>query len=362
VSKDLENQLSADAGILPSESWEVALNYSGLLGIVPSSFSSVIRSLLLDQQKNNGKLSPSTRFMIERLVKSRSLKAALYFGALTFLNDEIKDKPYLNERDLVNLYSPAELAAIVGLSYLFKRARKLCDPAQFTMITNRFQECADIGGHIGFAIPKLSAFVGIITGAMPYLGLAPFLFYDRRGFIDYTRHLKHTKQSLDLNYELRRWSCSSVQIASVMLQALGLGIGTASAFSTGLTAETTQIIETTPDADRYHLATLWLKSLEEVGAEPKMTHKAEFYPTKAAMGVLLAKMLELREKGSPHCWLLRGAFDISPKNTPQLFSADSIQQDALSSQIDLASAELDQASRAVAEVEADLKDVLSEDS
>ena len=361
MSKNLETSSKPDTEVSASESWEVALNYSGLLGVVPSSFSSVIRSLLVDQQKNGGNLSPSTRFMIERLVKSRSLKAAVYFGALTYFGGRIKDQPYLSERALVNLFSPAELAAIVGLSYLFKRARKLCDPAQFTMITNRFQECADIGGHIGYAIPGISPFAGILTGAMPYLGLAPFLFYDRRGFIDYTRHLKSTKQCLDLSYEMRRWSCNSIQIASVMLQGLGLGIGTASAFSTGLTSETNQLIEATPGAEKYQLASIWLKSLEESGDEPKMTHKAEFYPTKAAMGTLLARMLDLREKGSPYCWLLRGSFDISPQNTPQLYTPESMQEDSLSAQIDLAKAEIDEASKAVAEVEADLKDLLSED-
>ncbi len=344
---------------LPAESWEVALNYSGLLGIVPSSFSSVIRSLQINQSKSDAELSPSTRFMIERLVRSRSLKACLYFAAQTFVPERIAEEPYVSERCLVNLFSPRELAVYVGLSYLFKRARKLCDPAQFTMITNRFQECADLGGYVGYAIPALGPATSIITGAMPYLGLAPFLFYDRRGFIDYTRHLKKNRISLDQSYELQRWSCTSVQIASVMLQSLGLGVTAASAFATGLTAESEQVISEIPDANVYHLAAIWIRALEDSGTEPKIVHKAEFYPTKAAMQRLIARAGELREKGSPFCWLLRGAFDISPESTPRLYASAEVQQQSEArNRLDLVASEIEQASRAVSEVEEELKDIL----
>ena len=344
----------------PPESWEVALNYSGLLGVVPSSFSSVIRSLLVDQNKNRATLCPSTRFMIERLAKSRSIKAAMYYGALTFQPLRVEDEPYISERALVNLYQPAELAIIVGISYLYKRARKLCDPGQFTMITNRFQECADLGAYVGYAIPNISPFVAIITGAMPMLGLAPFLFYDRRGFIDYTRHLKHTKATLDLEYELKRWSCTSIQIAAVMMQALGLGVSTATAFSTGLTGHSGQLINETPEAIKYQTAQVWIKSLEEGGGEPQIVHKAEFYPSKQALNTLLTRVSELREKGSPYCWLLRGSYDISPEQTPQLFKSGN-SDDLATGQLEMVADEIKEASRMVSEVEADLKELLSDE-
>ncbi len=354
------NGAAADAhsGFAP-ESWDVALNYSGLLGVVPSSFSSVIRSLLIDHGRNNKSLSPSTRFMIERLVKSRSLKASLYFGALTFQPERIEGAKYLGERQLVDLYTPGELAVIVGISYLFKRARKLCDPAQFAMITNRFQESADIGAYIGYAIPGISPMVGIVSGSMPFLGLAPFLFYDRRGFVDYIRHLKKCKLNLDAEYEANRWGCTSVQIASVMLQALGLGVATATAFSVGLSSNSDQLVNQTQDAIKYKTALIWLKAMEETGKEPDIVHRAELYPTKAAMEKLGMQVAELKEKGSSHCWFLRGAFDISQDTTPQLFS-DGSKETTASTQIDLAASEIQEASRVVSEIEADIKEVLEE--
>lgn len=343
-----------------SESWEVALNYSGLLGVVPNSFSSVIRSLLIDQNRKEGVLSPSTRFMIERLAKTRSIKAPLYYGALTFGADRIQDEEYVSERALVDLYTPAELASIVGISYLFKRSRKLCDPGQFAMITNRFQECADLGAHIGYAIPAISPVAGIIAGAMPYIGLAPFLFYDRRGFIDYTRHLKTARKALDFDYEMNRWSCTSVQIGAVMLQALGMGVATATAFATGVADQSEQLVNDTPDALRYQTAMLWLRALEETGNEPQVVHRAEFYPTKAALERLLVATAELREKGSPHCWLLRGAFDISPETTPQLFKEGSVHE-VVGNQLEMATTEIQEASRVVSELENDLKEVLEDE-
>lgn len=298
--------------------------------------------------------------MIERLVKSRSLKATLYFGGLTFQPEKVEEQAYLDERNLVDLYMPGELAVIVGISYLFKRARKLCDPGQFSFITNRFQESADLGAYIGYAIPTISPIVGISGGAMPYLGLAPFLFYDRRGFVDYVRHLKHNRMNLDPAYETNRWGCTSIQIAAVMIQALGLGVPLATAFSIGLTSQSEQLIGDTPDALRFRTIAQWLKALEDTGEEPKIVHRAEFYPTKSSMVQLLNQVSELKEKGSPYCWFLRGAFDISPESTPQLYT-ESGKEPSISNQLDMAASEIQEASRVVSEIEADLKDVLEEE-
>jgi hypothetical protein len=359
-----KNMQSADIinsiPVFSPESWSVALNYSGLLGIVPGSFSSVIRSLISDQNKNNGSLSIGTRFMIERLIKSRSLKAALYFGALTFQSDKIANEKYLGEKQLVNLYTPAELAVIVGIYYLFRRTRKLCDPSQFTMITNRFQERADFGGLVGYAIPKISPAVGIITGTMPILGLAPFLFYDRRGFIDYAMHLKREELEFDAKYELKRWSCTSIQIAAVMLQALGLGVPTAMAFAVGLMTDSKKLLNETTDAINYATALNWIRSIELTSNEPDIVHKAEFYPTKQALVTLKEASQTLKENGSQYCWLLRGAYDITPKSTPKLFRAEDINEPGLAQLEDVAD-EIKQASKMVSEVEEDLKEIFAED-
>lgn len=310
--------------IYPPESWDIARNYSGLLGVVPSSFSSVIRALMNDETKNNAQLAAGSRFLIERLAKSRSVKACLYFGGLTFQTMRVEEEPYLSERQLVNLYRPAELAGIIGVAYLFKRARKLCDPGQFSSITNLFQMTLDMGMHIGYAIPAISPLVGFLAGGMPFLGLSPFLFYDRKGFVEYARHLRTKQVFFDYEYELQRWSCTSIQIASVMMQALGLGVPMAHAFSTGLTVQSKQLLESNEDAYKFHIAAIWINALSDKNAAPEMVHKAAYYPTQGALNRLLEATKVVQESGSVHCWMIRGAHDVSPESTPQLFKEGAV--------------------------------------
>lgn len=309
------------SSLYPPESWEIARNYSGLLGVVPSSFSSVIRSLMNDEVRNKGELQHGTRFLVERLAKSRSIKACLYFGALTFHADKVEGKAKITDRELVDLYRPAELAGIIGIAYLFRRARKLCDPGQFSSITNHFQMTVDVGTHIGYAIPAISPIVGFLAGGMPYLGLSPFLFYDRKGFIEYAKHLRTKQMLFDYEYELQRWSCTSAQIGSVMMQALGLSVPMAHAYATGVTVKSAKVLDEVPDAYRFSLVAIWINAMMDTLAEPEMVHNAQYYPTQAALARLIENVKEVRDSGSVHCWMIRGSHDVSPESTPALFSS-----------------------------------------
>lgn len=299
-----------------TESWELARNYSGLLGSVPSPFATTIRMLLLDEKRSAGIMSPVSRFLIVRLLKGPSIKAAVYFSALTFHEERITTLPYVPAEALVALYRPLDLAVVTGMVYLYRRVRKICDKDEFVHINNALERSIEVGGHLGIAIPTIGFAHGLVSGGIQQLALGTFLHHDKKGYVEYRRHLKSKGFTYDESFELARWGCTSAQVGAVLLQALGFGVGLANAFG-GQKAS-----EDAPDEKEayiFKIAGLWCETLIKTGAPPNIVHKGEFYPAQESLKKLLDKVTVVRNQGSRHSWLSKGKKDVSRTATPQLY-------------------------------------------
>jgi len=132
--------MKSETEINSSQSWEHAKAYADMLGDVPSSFSSIIRSLLAGQLKNQGEIGASVRYQAGRLMSGPSVKAMLYFACRTFKDEELQGRDYVTVSDMTRLYSPMDLAAIIGTIFLFRKCKKMSEAASSDKIVHRFRQ------------------------------------------------------------------------------------------------------------------------------------------------------------------------------------------------------------------------------
>ncbi len=302
------------------ESWDFARRFASLFGGVPSSFSSTIRGVLTDWERTKT-ISHGNRFQMLRLLNTGSVKAPLFYAAQTFIEDKIQDRDFIASEDFLSLFEPIDLCALIGMIYLYRRAKRIVVEDEWPFVGNPTSLSTELAGHIGFAIPAIGCSVGILGIGLWNLSYAAFASHDKKGFIEHRRALKIKKITRNEEMEMERWGCCAYQIATVLAQALGLGIQFSEAMTKGLSPDTRTSKTLEKEAYRFSIVQLWAEALETTGKIPNIAHKAEFYPSKGAVTLLEEKVASLTSAGSPYGWLDRGKEDISPELTPMLFSA-----------------------------------------
>jgi hypothetical protein len=302
------------------ESWEIARKYASLLGEVPNSFSSTIRAMLTDFDRTKG-LSNGSLYLGTRLVKTPSMLSPLYFATQTFQDMRLDSMSTINAESFFTLYNPIELSAFIGLTYLYRRARKSVHQDEWGQLVAPMSVAVDLGGHVGYSIAAIGPVAGIFAPGMRYLGLSTFLIHDRKGFVDYRRQNKIKGDRFNLSSEMAQWGCTHVQIGSVLVQALGFGVEFAATFARGLSPDTRENPNLDKEAYQFHICDVWIEALLNTGDVPNIVHRGAFYPTKETNGKLIESARQLKAEGSRYSWLDRGKEDISPEQTPQLFSS-----------------------------------------
>lgn len=303
------------------ESWLKAKKYSAVFGEVPSSFSSAIRTLIADQTKLGGTLSSGAAFLVSRLLIGPSMKAPFYYATLTYHSEQLSNAAHVNTKKLASMFPPYDIAVIVGLLYLFRRAKKFCESQenQWAFLVPPLLRDIDLGGMVGEAIPKIGRGSGMIVGALPGIALGAMIAADKNGAKEYIRFLKAEKKSFDPDWEMEKWGCTTIQVGSLLMQGVGFGIEFANSMSLGFTPGTTLDEGRAPEVYRAYITQVWIKALAETGDVPDITHSGNYYPLKVALGKLLYEANNIKEKGSKFSWITKNKDDISPEATPQLF-------------------------------------------
>lgn len=304
------------------EQWEVAGKYAQQYGNMPSSFTSLIRSLRKDEQEQGG-YTFASRYQLKRLLRGDSFRSPMFFAAKTFRPELLKTNEVIGLDDIVNCFKPSEIDVILAVLYLYRRARKLCPSEEWNYLTEGFHLRLELGGFVGLAIPNtIGLATGLIAEAMGTLAAACFLMNDEKGFREYRRQLKINKQSADFSYQLSRWGCTQAQIGANLLIRLGFSSHLVDLWARGLS-----IILEPMERGEGHAATIgikvthrWVDALLETGAEPDMAHNVKFYPEKADLNLLLERAHDLTSNSNTYNWLERTKNDISPTATPELFA------------------------------------------
>ena len=304
-----------------AESLEVARAYVGLLGEVPSSFSSTLRALIADEEKHGGKLSPSGRYLCLRLLKSRGVLATVYYAALTFRQERLSSLGEVSPDNLTQCFSPIELAGLIGLLYLNRRMRSFSSKEVWDELYPGIRSALELGGHVGIALPRLGFTMGMYVGAFRDMTLCLFQKQDAKAFKEYRRQLRNANLAYDLHTEQSVWGCTRADLGAVLLQMLGFGVPVANAYAKGMCGSDPLGHDLAPEEYRYKIGLIWINALLATGAIPDMAHKGEYYPTEAAAALLLQEVGIVRQQGTKYGFLDKTKEDVSPSKTPQLFQS-----------------------------------------
>ncbi len=303
VEEEKQGSSGDNQGYSP-ESWERAGKYAKLIGDIPASFSTTIRTI-----KNNNSPAPGTqfdnasKFMALRLLKSPSLKAPIYYAACTLYPDKLTPGTFMRDAALLELFNPHELASILGMIYVFKRVKKVSEGQLWDGLVKELQAQSDIGIRLGKCIPKIGSSVGVVLGSIRNLSLALLLSRDEKGFRAYRREVTAKEKFWDLALEMKTWGCDHVQISSKLLQGLGFGLSFATGFSFGLTSTSQAGLEADPEYYRWYVAAIWVEALRKTAEAPQITHKGAYYPMKADLDKMCADIKQINQGGSKFCWL-----------------------------------------------------------
>ena len=302
----------------PQEAWARAGRIAALYGSVPTQLTSVIRLLLADVRDGRKDWSPTSLSAATRLFRGPSLCTALYFSCQTYRKEQLAAFDRVSSSDLVKLYSPLDLVAIIAVIFMFRRARKVCPKDEFSALSDDMILRSEMGFHVGEAIPGIGAALGMLRGGIRFFAFAALATQNVKLYKNYRRHLRTDDLEFDAAFEIQEWGCTSAEISAVLLQVVGLGVPMPSSIDRSLSRPIGQLEESSPDLYSASLAALWIDCLLKTGEEPKITHRGEFYPFQDAKLKLFETANALRARGSAGSWLTRGKDDMSTITAPAL--------------------------------------------
>lgn len=290
-----------------TESLEIALKYFSLLGNPPASFSSAIRSMLSDHARKLETLSSASRFFGQRLLRGRAIMTPMQQACALFKGKGATGA--MSARELMDSLRPDEAGALFGLFYYARRAKSICDnQEEWQHVSRHFELHINTGVVVGQAIPQVGLCLGMLTGGLPSLTLAAFLQHDLNGFKEYRRHLKSSHQSFDHKAEIKKWGCTSIQIATIMVQALGFGVELADLFRL-ISVEGRQNLGVNHALlARLCVAEQWITALASRGEAPEPPSnpaELELYPSQETATRLVSEVCEIRENSARYAWLDR---------------------------------------------------------
>lgn len=298
------------------ESWEYSRGYAGVFGTIPSSFTTVTRSLMTNHTNRVPNISGNTKYFVLRLLKSNSLFAPLCFAYRgVALNGDREQK--VSRDDLVAYFDSFELSYMLGLTFLFRRVRSLCPKDEWNYIGDPLMRSVNVGFLVGRAIPTISGAMGMIEGSIRFLAIATFLKHDPKGFKEYRRELKKAGKEWDDSLEVSRWGCTSLQIASVLLQTLGFGIPRSNAFVNAFA--TTQEVGSPEDirfARDFRMSYLWRQLFLAEKFSPDVALPSAYYPRKEDLNRAISSFELLQGNDELGKWLTRTKDDLSPSEEP----------------------------------------------
>jgi hypothetical protein len=303
------------------ESWTEARKVASLVSNVSALFSTAIRFLRKDAEAKLPTMSRTSGYAVERLLSSASFKAPTYYAALTFKPEALASADYISPRALAEIFSPSELANIIGLLYLYRRIQKGCDETEWGELSKLIHTHAQLGGHLGSSMKNIGLSHGLMLGTIRYLSLGLFAGLEKKAFSQYRRNLKIQKKDFDLAEERRIWGCTHLEVGSILIQSLGLGGDVSKALITGLLMLGIPDKQLDLDAYRMRISWIWIRSLLLNGNPPDIAHRGDFYPLKDDLAKLVERAYDLRTNGVAHPFYAKGKEDLSPSLTPVLFKA-----------------------------------------
>jgi len=302
-------------------SMRAAEKHARLLGNVSALFSSCIRIIReaerAFQANPTQDISGITQGAALTLINmSPSLKALFYFAASHFYPDSAKKVVKPTVRDVLKLFSSAEIAGILGVSYLYRRLEKVCDREELERLRPLLLVHMEIGGLVGETLNYVGRGYGMLAGAVRYVALGTFTVAHLEEFKKYRRKVAAEERLFDLAAEEERWGCNHLQIASLLVQSLGFGVpagfGLVLANAAGSPLDLVEERAQDDEVRCWRAAMIWTESLHRAGTPPPGfdDENNEMYLEPSSVEVLREHVTRISRDGSSFQWLLRRRSDV----------------------------------------------------
>jgi hypothetical protein len=313
--------LGAESG-LPS-GWHAASELLKPFGTPAANFAEAMR-VLNASHESSAPLSPGGRNHIVRLLKNDTIKATYYFFSKQFRPELLTAKRQISPQDFLDGYTPIDHASVLTLCYLFKNLCKKIDKEEWEYVQTPLYEALAIGGQIGKSISQVGIGLGLLTRGLRYLAFAPLMRENRKAFKDYRQHLKSRDLPFDSNFEQQVWQCTTVQITGLMLEQMGYPRAAALQFVSAV--ERSKV--PAPDSSfgvPFRLAECLMDAYMEGHEIPTSTPAwvgQEIALPAEIRGNLIASFKYASEENNRIEWLNKTGSNISPTETPELFTSE----------------------------------------
>lgn len=298
-------------------SGEIARHYSQLLGFIPQSFSGTVRSLIIDMREGLLQASPRSTFQIGRLLKAPTVLSSIYYATRSFLPNNLSKERPITPLEMVRLYDPLSLASLLALSYLYRRARRICDQDEWKFISQPWQRNLEIGALIGLRAKEIGMSYGILSGSMLFVAFSTLLANDKKKFTEYRRHLKKYSKDIDPEYERKQWGCSSAQVAANILLSMGFGVNLSAAIAASYLVDFKTAKPKDSMVKRFYTARACIIELYKNLSLPSLLKQSE-----GNYNDTLNRIGQVIEKGSLYNWLERNKSEVGDGLTPEIIIID----------------------------------------
>ena len=289
------------------ESWEQAKKVAAILGQPHRLFVNCVRDLrgLPDGASRKRMLESSS---VITLFRSESFKTVIWFAAKALYGEDVGSKP-INGGELITTFAPDELASVVAATHLHRMTGKKVAPKIWDDIFEEVNLQMQTGIFVGTTVDSISRSTGLLMGAVRTLAFALVASTDESRYKVFRRELVRRDKLFDTKGELATWGCHHLQVAALLVQSLGYGIGPA----TGISADVMPSAEDGEVAQSWFAARRWIESMLEDEKVPDefVSHPKFSVADAGKVAHLQRDVDDLYARESSICWIKqkRGTLD-----------------------------------------------------
>jgi hypothetical protein len=209
-----------------SSCWKLATEFASAVGHAPPLFSSCIRAInkadsildVVDQESVRQVTVSSSEFLVK---VSPTLKSVFYFAAKALHDGELRSIDHLTVKKLLSVFESREVASIIGLTFLYKRIQKKCDPKEWLVFQRKIHTQMEIGTILGEKMRHIGKGNGMLLGGIRLLAQATFALGAPEQFREFKKKVRKSSRIFDLKIEQEFFECNHLQVASLLVQDLG---------------------------------------------------------------------------------------------------------------------------------------------
>jgi hypothetical protein len=299
-------------------SWAEAKKQAAALGVIPSSFSVVVRALINDQVTFKAKIRASNKFQVARLLKGPSFKVMLYFATKSLRPLKLAGLSSWNVGSMMTAFEPLDLAALIASFVYYRKCKKLVPEHAWGNFNLPLCKEPQFGAAIGTAVPEIGAGLGLVISSFQHFARCSFALKHVDAYAKYSAQAKSGTAASILRLEQESFGCSASQVAVMLLSAAGFGTDIGNGLSIALDPSRPSATLKDEWAARMRHARIWVDTALQGLDQPSDKIAARFFPNNEQHEWLKQYNKLVRE--GQIGWLQRTKSDLTAKEAPELFA------------------------------------------